>query len=296
MLDCAWDMAASYRRSPLRVRAPWAGTFTTVNTPLLLLRAAHAGPAFAVTLLAGLLSVNAEHGAGTTLLVASAILSGQLVIGWSNDLIDARRDRLVARADKPLATGALPRSMVVAALAAAATACLGLSLMLGLAAGLTNLLVCVGGGLAYNLGLKSTAWSWLPYAMAFGALPAVVTLSSTPPHLPAPWMIATGALLGVGAHLVNVLPDLDDDAATGVRGLPHRLGARRAQVIATAVLVLASVVAVVGSARLSLFVAVAVLAVVGGLAVVALRSSGRTPFRAAVAIAVVDVTMLTALG
>src|SRR3712207_7375206 len=33
--------------------------------------------------------------------------------------------------------------------------------------------------------------------------------------------------LGVGAHLLNVLPDLEDDAATGVRGLPHVLGPRR---------------------------------------------------------------------
>ena len=60
-------------------------------------------------------------------------------------------------------------------------------------------------------------------------------------------MAAAGALLGVGAHLVNVLPDLADDAATGVRGLPHRLGARRSSVLAAAVLVGATVVIVVGA-------------------------------------------------
>ena len=56
------------------------------------------------------------------------------------------------------------------------------------------------------------------------------------------------ALLGVGAHLLNVLPDLDDDAATGVRGLPHRLGPRRIAPVAAAVLVAASIVVLVGAA------------------------------------------------
>ena len=41
-----------------------------------------------------------------------------------------------------------------------------------------------------------------------------------------------GALLGVAAHFANVLPDLDDDVATGVRGLPHRLGARASALLA----------------------------------------------------------------
>ncbi len=42
----------------------------------------------------------------------AAVLAGQLTIGWSNDLIDLRRDREVARTDKPLATGAVSVRMV----------------------------------------------------------------------------------------------------------------------------------------------------------------------------------------
>ena len=104
-------------------------------------------------------------------------------------------------------------------------------------------------------------------------------------------MVAAGALLGVGAHLVNVLPDLADDAATGVRGLPHRLGARRSSALAAAVLVGATVVIVLG-APVEPAVAVVALVVVGGFAVVALVTEGRTPFRAAIAMALVDVAML----
>jgi hypothetical protein len=33
---------------------------------------------------------------------------------------------------------------------------------------------------AYNLTLKATVLSWLPYAIAFGMLPAVATLSASP--------------------------------------------------------------------------------------------------------------------
>lgn len=267
-----------------------------MNKPLLLLRAAHAGPAFAVTIVVGLLAVGAGHDLSRGALVVSAVLAGQLVIGWSNDLVDARRDLAVHREDKPLATGELAPTLVWIALAAAALGCVVLSLLLGWRAGWTHLVLTVGAGVAYNLGLKSTRWSWLPYALAFGALPTIVTLALPSPVLAPPWMMVTGALLGVGAHLVNVLPDLEDDARTGVRGLPHLLGARVSQTTATAALVLGSVVAVVGSRWPPRPAALVALALTLGLAGVAVRGSGRTPFRAAMAIALVDVAMLTALG
>jgi 4-hydroxybenzoate polyprenyltransferase len=59
----------------------------------------------------------------------------------------------------------------------------------------------------------------------FGALPAGVVAAA--PGTPAApwWLVAAGAALGAAAHFANVAPDLEDDLATGVRGLPHRLGA-----------------------------------------------------------------------
>jgi 4-hydroxybenzoate polyprenyltransferase len=255
-----------------------------------LLGAAHPGPAFAVTLLAGLLGVAVGLGPADLVLVVAAVLTGQLSIGWSNDLIDAQRDRAVGRTDKPLATGELDERVVRIACAVALVATVPLSLLTGVVAGLVQLLT-VASGWAYNLGLKSTVWSWAPYAVAFGALPAYVSLVDNPDRLPPWWMVTAGALLGVGAHLVNVLPDLADDAATGVRGLPHRLGARRSSALAAAVLVAATVAIVVG-ASVEPAVAVVALVVVGGLAVVALVTEGRTPFRAAIAMALVDVAML----
>jgi 4-hydroxybenzoate polyprenyltransferase len=256
-----------------------------------LLRAAHPGPALAVTLLAGLLGVAVGLGGAEVVLVVAAVGTGQLTIGWTNDLVDAARDRAVGRTDKPLATGELSATTVRVCCAIALVLTVVLSLAAGPVAGLVALVV-VASGWAYNLGLKSTPLSWLPYATAFGALPAFVSLVDDADRWPPGWMVAAGALLGVGAHLVNVLPDLDDDAATGVRGLPHRLGSRWSSALAAAVLVTATLVIVVGAPVESVAVAAMALVVVGGLAVVALVTTGRTPFRAAVAMALVDVAML----
>ena len=62
--------------------------------------------------------------------------------------------------------------------------------------------------------------------VSFGVLPAIATLGQAYPRFPRPGCSAAGALLGVAAHVTNVLPDLADDDRTGIRGLPHRLGAR----------------------------------------------------------------------
>ena len=108
------------------------------------------------------------------MLVTAAVLSGQLSIGWSNDLVDLARDRAVgrtrqaarhrrgepARRDRRLRGRRRPvrrRSPWPA----------------GCVAGLVHL-ACVAAGWAYNLGLKATVWSWAPYAAAFGALPVFV--------------------------------------------------------------------------------------------------------------------------
>jgi len=256
-----------------------------------LLGACHPGPAFAVTLLAGLLAGAVGLGPARVALVVAAVLTGQLSIGWSNDLVDLARDRVVGRADKPLVTGRVSEQTVRVACGLAVVATIPLSLACGWLAGLVHL-VCVAAGWVYNLGAKATPWSWLPYAVAFGGLPAFVSLTDAPGEAPPLWLPLAGALLGVGAHFVNVLPDLADDAATGVRGLPHRLGARGSQVAAAAVLVAAAVVIVVGAPIDSRVGAAVALTLTGALALVALLARGRTPFRAAIAMALVDVAML----
>jgi 4-hydroxybenzoate polyprenyltransferase len=260
-----------------------------------LFRASHPGPTVAVTALTALLAVAAGHGLETGLVVTAAVAAGQLTIGWSNDVIDAGRDQQVGRTDKPVARGEVSDALVWRMIAAAGAVCIVLSLACGLPSAAVHLLLVVGSGWAYNLGLKGVVWSGLPYAVAFGALPAVVTLALPLPQWPPVWMVAAGALLGVGAHLLNALPDLADDAKTGVRGLPHRLGAGKLRWLAPLVLLVASAVAALGPLTRTAWVWAAFgLCVV--LAVVAMRGRGRVPFAAAVGIAAVDVVSLVVHG
>ncbi|MPV38663.1 UbiA family prenyltransferase [Georgenia subflava] len=265
-----------------------------MGTVVALARACHPAPTVAVTLLAALVGVVAGHRPGVLAVLVVAVLTGQLSIGWSNDLVDVDRDRQVGRVDKPIATGELAVPVVRAALAATLAVCLVASLLLGVRAGVVHLVLLVGSGWAYNLVLKRTVLSWLPYVVAFGALPAVVWLALDPPE-PAPaWMVAVGSLLGLGAHLVNVLPDLADDEVTEVRGLPHRLGARVTGVLAVVVLSTGSAVAVLGPDEAAPAWGWAVLAGVVLVATAALARGGRAPFRAALVIAVAVVVMLLA--
>jgi 4-hydroxybenzoate polyprenyltransferase len=185
----------------------------------------HPIPSVAVTVLAAGLAALADLPLGLAILVTAAVFTGQLSIGWSNDHLDAERDAAVERSDKPVATGAVTARAAGIAAGVALTLTLLLSAALGWPAGAVAMVVVLCGWL-YNLGLKASVLSWLPYAVAFGLLPAIATLSATPSRWPPAWAMTAGALLGVAAHMANVLPDLTQDASTGVRGLPHRLGAK----------------------------------------------------------------------
>ncbi|MBU3977337.1 hypothetical protein [Propionicimonas sp.] len=50
----------------------------------------------------------------------------------------------------------------------------------------------------------------------------------------------------MAAHVANALPDLHTDAATGVRGLPHRLGAKATALAGAGILLGTSAVILFG--------------------------------------------------
>jgi 4-hydroxybenzoate polyprenyltransferase len=209
--------------------------------------ATHLGPTVAVTSVSTLLAVTAGLPGGRVVLVCAAVLAGQTSIGWSNDWLDADRDRAVARADKPVVQGAVQPAMLrSAALFAAATAAV-LSLLLGPVPGLL-LLALVASGWAYNAGLKRTWASGLPYVTGFGALPAGVVAAAPGTPVAPWWLVTAGGALGAAAHLANVAPDREDDLATGVRGLPHRLGPGVSAITGALLLGAASSVLVLGPA------------------------------------------------
>lgn len=260
-----------------------------------LARASHPGPSVAVTVVTAGLAASTGHPWLSGILVTAAVFTGQLSIGWSNDLIDADRDRLVGRQDKPAATGDLSPQVLRIATGGAVALCVALSALCGWRSGLAHLVLVVGSGWAYNLGLKRILLSPLPYAVAFGALPSVVTLALASPRVAPLWMTATGALLGVAAHFLNVLPDLADDARTGVLGAPHRIGEAPTRVVALTLLSAGTVVSVVGPGHPPLWAVVGAGACVG-LGVVGAWTRGRLPFVIGAGIALVDVVVLVVRG
>ncbi len=282
---------------PSGAAAPPSGS---PNVLIGLIRSCHPIPSAAVTGIATGLAWLAGAAPAAVILVALAVLTGQLSIGWSNDRIDAARDRAVHRADKPVALGLISRRTVGAAAVAALITTMAASSALGWRAALANLLV-VACGWAYNLGAKATWWSWLPYAIAFGSLPAVGTLAAPGHPLPAAWAVGAGALFGVSAHLANVLPDLDEDTATGVRGLPHRLGARATAVIAPVLLLVSSLVVLFGAGgaipawRWAAAVLLTVVAV-GGAVAGFRQPKGRVLFLATVLVVIADVALFAVSG
>ena len=259
--------------------------------------ASHPIPSLAVAAMATLLTAEAAppgFGAGRVVLVALAVLAGQLSVGWSNDARDAERDTAAGRTDKPAAVGLISARALWLAATVAAAATLALAAVLGpVSLAIDAAMTAVAW--SYNLGLKSTVWSGAAYAIAFGLLPSFAA-SALPGHPLARWPVTVAAaLLGLGAHFANVLPDLTADARNGVRGLPQRIAARFGPVAtrsaALALLLAASALLLVAASPGRRWVAVAGLCCSGVLAVAGARGRGQVPFLAAIGIAGVNAAL-----
>jgi 4-hydroxybenzoate polyprenyltransferase len=251
-----------------------------------------------VTGLAVALGVAVDLPTPRLLLLAGAVLTGQLSIGWLNDLHDLDDDVAAGRRDKPLATGAVRPAGVRAAFWSATGATVALSATLGPRPGVLNL-VTVACGWAYDLRLKRTVWSWLPFLLAFGLLPAVVVLSAPPPAPTPPWWgCLAGGLLGVGAHAANALPDIEADLARGVGGLPARLGPRGTRLLAGLALAGATVLLALapeGRPGLLGWFSLGLAGLLLGAGVVRRwPARSRAPFVIVALVAVVDVVLLVA--
>jgi 4-hydroxybenzoate polyprenyltransferase len=276
------------------VPRPWTVSATALAQGLA--GSCHPGPTAAVTALSTGLLLRGGAPGPRAAIIGAAVLGGQLGIGWSNDLLDVARDPRPGRTDKPLVNGLVSARAVGVATVTALTGCVGLSLAVDRRAGALHLLA-VSGGLAYNVGLKRTPGSPLPYAMSFGLLPVFLVRASG--GAPAGWLPLAGALLGGGAHMFDALADIADDRDTGVRSLPAVLGPAFTRITGAVLLTAAAAVLAFGpdgGARrtdyLGLAGAVVLSAAAAAPAVDGGPARSRRPFALAVACAAVDAAML----
>ena len=186
------------------------------------LRAAHFGPTVIVTITTFLLAI-LQYSIIDALRVALAIFAGQLVVGWSNDFIDAPLDIAAQRTKKPIVSKELKPEQLKKSIVFALIAALLFSLFSPL--GITGTLVHFLGILSatfYNLKLKPTILSPLPYIVSFGALPWAIYLPAG--NQPPLWLFIDFMIIAVAFHFFNVLKDFQWDINQGILGLPQRLG------------------------------------------------------------------------
>ena len=257
----------------------------------------HPGPSLLVTLVtvgAAAIAVRGVPSWSLALRLVLLMLPAQLAIGAVNDLADLGADR-EAKPHKPLVRGAVPPLPV------AVLACVLVMLSLSAAASFgpavfAATVVGLGAGLAYDVGLKRSSLSLLPWWLAFTALPfcAFAAAGRTPRALW--WCVPLTALLALGLHCANVLPDLAADARGGITSLPVLLGPRRSRLLALGGLLACT--ALTAALAVPLHQSLAPLAVAwAAVAVsVALAARARAPFPLlAVASALLAVCWLAAL-
>ena len=199
-----------------------------------LLKASHFGPTLLVTAISfGFATYYWWE--GPAYVIAFGVFTGQLVVGWSNDLYDFEDDLKHNRQNKPLVSGVITREFL--------QRCLRLMVPFSFIANLGGPLGIQGGlvymlgvacGVAYNFYFKFSFLSPLPFAIAFAALPSCIAISKN--IMPPTWMWLGGALFGMAAHFINVIKDMKQDQMSEIKGLPQRLGTRKS-IVAAALLI-----------------------------------------------------------
>jgi len=199
-----------------------------------LLKASHFGPTLLVTAISfGFATYYWWE--GPAYVIAFGVFTGQLVVGWSNDLYDYQDDLSHNRKNKPLVSGQIRKELLQNWLKWVTPFSFIANLFgpLGVKGGLVYMLgiLC---GVAYNFYFKFSVLSPLPYAIAFAALPSSIAISKdiTPPL----WMWLGGALFGMAAHFINVIKDMKEDQISKIGGLPQRLGSKNS-ILAAVILI-----------------------------------------------------------
>jgi 4-hydroxybenzoate polyprenyltransferase len=203
--------------------------------------ATHFPQALAMVLLMTIATAVCGGSWSSVALVLLASAAGQATVGWTNDVHDAAADRAAGRANKPTVRGELRPDDLRVPILVSATLTIPLSFVAAGWIGGTTHIAAVASALAYNFFLARTVWSWVPYAVSFALMPVFIAQASSPTLWPTIPVVLLSVLVGVTAHLLNAIPDIDIDRGTGWGGLAVSLGKRRSMILAAVLVVAAAV-------------------------------------------------------
>lgn len=218
---------------PLAPPKPYARPSRPAPSRWRALRIIHPFPTLLnVAAVAGLAMVAADGSPDAALLARMMLfmLLAQSAIGIVNDIFDRDLDA-AAKPWKPIPAGAIGTRAASIAAAGAIAGATALAATFGVA-GFALAMLGMACGLAYDVRLKRSQLSALPFMVAIPVLPLWVWVTLGAWQNALWWLLPLGALIGLALHLANTIPDIEDDARHGVRGLAHRLGRERAKRLA----------------------------------------------------------------
>jgi 4-hydroxybenzoate polyprenyltransferase len=194
-----------------------------------LVKASHPGESLLIAVGVTVAAVLAGRPLREVGLVFVTVLLGRLTAGWLNDAADRRRDAAAGRTEKPVAQGWIDGGTVTFTVACATLVLIPLSISNGTAAGVAHLLAVLAAWV-YCTRIKTTPFSFLPWAVSFALYPAFLSyggwgggMHGGPPTV---LMTVLAGLLGIGVHVVLALRDLVIDHKIGLRTFPLLLGLR----------------------------------------------------------------------
>jgi 4-hydroxybenzoate polyprenyltransferase len=176
--------------------------------------------------------------------IAAIMLLVQFSISALNEWADSDLDRRAGRR-RPIPLGLVSRG---AALSVAVVCAVGAFLLCVLSdlGPFALLLVGVGtaSGWAYDLWLKATPLSFVPFAIAFPLIPFWIGVLAGRPPTGLLILFLGGSPLATAIHLADAIPDRDRDGEAGLETLAVALGKPRAERAAVGLLLIGALVSI----------------------------------------------------
>jgi len=197
----------------------------------------HPLPSLAMTITALLLSLplNENYTIYLFFLFGIIILFENFITGLTNDLLDYRYD-VIVKPYKPLVQELITKReaefLLLVLIIFLSFALLYFDVFIDVL--LLSGLCC---GLSYDLGLKKTFLSFLPYTLAMPTLLIVARLVNGSLPLILFWIYPFGALMSLVLHLTNQMNKAEESNISGKSNLLHFLGVRNGQYLCVIIII-----------------------------------------------------------